>query len=227
MFLSKKNLLFIHIEKTGGNSLSHLIKKYSDENFFRHSGHSDGYETFEIKSEFTKNKHQDLENYKKILGDRFDKLKFFTIIRNPLDRLISAYYMKDRSLHPNYFVRKINHFTKKRFNFFLFKHTYYRNIKPSFSYDKFYNFIKNFKNQTDYFLIKDKLFYPDFIIRFENYNEDTKNFCKKFKIKYQNIYVNKSNKKKFSTSEKKYLEKLVLSTHHKIDYKTFKYRFLD
>ena len=227
MILTKKNLLFVHIEKTGGNSLSQLMKKYSDDQIFKHSGHSDGYETFEIKGEFTRNKHQDLENYKQLLGDNFDKFKFFTITRNPLDRLISAYYMRDRSLHPNFFIRKINHFTKKRLNFFLFNHTYYRNIRPSFSYDKFLDFIKNFKNQTDYFLIKNKFIYPDFIIRFENYKEDVENFCKKFKIEYENIHVNKSDKKKFSDSEMKYLEKLVLSTHHKKDYETFNYSFLN
>ena len=59
--------IFIHIEKTGGNSLSQLMKKYSDEQIFKHSGHSDGYETFEIKGKFTKNKHQDLEKYNKII----------------------------------------------------------------------------------------------------------------------------------------------------------------
>ena len=49
------------------------------------------------------------------LGKKFYDYKIITISRNPENRLLSTYYMPDFHLHPSWFVRKINHFTKKKF----------------------------------------------------------------------------------------------------------------
>ena len=226
MILEKKKLLFVHIEKTGGNSLSHVFQKYTVEKIYKHNGYSDGLETFEIKGKYTLNKHQNLSDYKNLLGVKFKKFKIITVIRNPLDRLISAYFMQDRSLHPNFFIRKINHFTKKRFNFFLFSHKFYKNKMPKFSLSNFKHFIENFNNQTHYFKIDQKFIKPSYLLRFENYKHDLKKFCNLYNIKFEQIHVNKSVKKKFTDSELKVLEKLVLNSHHKEDYNTFAYRKL-
>jgi hypothetical protein len=226
MILEKKKILFVHIEKTGGNSLVHVFKKYSNEKIFKHNGYSDGSETFEIKGKYTLNKHQNLADYKKMLGSKISKFKIITFVRNPLDRLISAYFMRDRSLHPNFFVRKINHFTKKRFDFFLFNHKFYKNKIPEFSLNTFKLFIKDFNNQTSYFKINKKFIQPNYLLRFENYKCDLKKICKIYNIKFKHVHVNKSVKKKFTNDKLKTIEKLVLSSHHREDYNTFGYKKL-
>jgi hypothetical protein len=78
------NVLFIHIPKTGGTYIEDRLKKYEKEQNF---GYIEKYESY--KQHFT------YEKYIQFYGRPFvDKLSVFTIIRDPYDRLYSAYKQK-------------------------------------------------------------------------------------------------------------------------------------
>ena len=67
----KHKVVFVHIPKCGGTSVD-------ESNLF--AGKDENYG------------HANLEKYKYILGDRIDEFRFFTFVRNPWERLASAFY---------------------------------------------------------------------------------------------------------------------------------------
>ena len=153
MIVSKKKFIFIHIPKTGGNSYSHLLINNSKEKIIRLRAYNDEFNTFEIRGKYTYNKHQTLEQYRKKLRKNFKKYKIVTIVRDPLQRMLSLYYMQDLNTHGNWLVRKINHVSKKRFGFFILSPKFYTYKTPIFNLAKFKNYILSMPNQKSYFMI--------------------------------------------------------------------------
>lgn len=84
MPLFNNNLLFIHIPKTGGTYLENKLKNYE-------TGDNFGYDNQTL----TYKQHYTYNNYLKIYGnEKIKSFEIFTIIRNPYDRLFSAYKQK-------------------------------------------------------------------------------------------------------------------------------------
>ena len=222
MILKEKKIIFIHIPKTGGNSISHLLKNYSDEKFIKHRPYSDLQNTFEIRSEITKDKHQTLEDYYNILGNKLYDFQIFTVVREPLDRILSLYYKLDLNLDTNFLVRKINHFTFKYFNSFYFGAKYYKYKKPTFELKKFRKILETEKNQKSYISLSNKIPEKIQILKFENLNSEIKKFCTEHKIKYEENYVNKSPTNKYNEINIEELKKEIENSHHSVDYQFYK-----
>ena len=140
MLINKKKIIFIHIEKTGGNSLTKLLHKYSTETRYRRKSYQDMNNTFELKGKFTKDKHQKIEDYKKLLKNDFKKYKVITIVRNPFERLLSFYFGIDGNTKTNLIIRNYNKFHKFFFGKFFFINTG-KYIRPKLTLEKFKKFL--------------------------------------------------------------------------------------
>ena len=94
MISLQKNFLFVHIPKTGGNSIQNILKEYSEDRIVIEYDHQDGVERFGIRNEkYDIYKHATLAQYQKVIEPEiFKKLFKFTVIRNPWDRMISFYF---------------------------------------------------------------------------------------------------------------------------------------
>ncbi|WP_107670778.1 sulfotransferase family 2 domain-containing protein [Cyanothece sp. BG0011] len=95
-----KKFLFIHVPKTGGNSIQNILKNYSEDQIVIHGNHQDGIERFEVRNKkYEVTKHSTLAHYQRILEPQlYRKLFKFSTIRNPYDQMISWYFSPHRGI---------------------------------------------------------------------------------------------------------------------------------
>ena len=101
MFLllsTNHNFLFIHVPKTGGNSIQRVLLPFSDDRMVADRPHHDGINRFEIVSDtLGLRKHATLEDYRKRLHpDVFRRLTKIACVRNPWDRCASFFFSPHR-----------------------------------------------------------------------------------------------------------------------------------
>lgn len=95
MISLEKKFLFVHMPKTGGNSIQNVLRKYSEDAVTSFHPRQDGYERFDVQSEFSTTKHSKLYEYKELLPrEIYSSLYKFAAIRNPWDRVVSRYFFK-------------------------------------------------------------------------------------------------------------------------------------
>lgn len=92
----KNNILFIHIPKTSGTYIENQLKKYE-------IGENLGY----IEHLSTYKQHLTYKQYKELYGEKINEYFIFTIIRNPYDRLYSAYKQYFSSSSDTYLIKMI------------------------------------------------------------------------------------------------------------------------
>ena len=100
MISLQKNFLFIHVPKTGGNSIQNILREYSEDEIVCVASHQDGEERFEVRNDkYVIEKHSTLVDYKKELEPIvYESLFKFSTIRNPWDRMISFYFSPNRKV---------------------------------------------------------------------------------------------------------------------------------
>lgn len=88
-YYKEKNLLFIHIPKTGGTVIEYKIKdKYKKQSLY--SGFTNRlldppYDKISLQHQF----YTTIYQFKNKLNINFDNIKIFSVVRNPYDRIIS------------------------------------------------------------------------------------------------------------------------------------------
>lgn len=180
MISTSKNFIFVHIPKTGGNSIQNVLKKYSDDKIVITSPNQDGVNRFEVRNnKYNFHKHSTLQDYKNELDPIFFKNAFkIATIRNPWDRLISYYFSPHRNVEVwdrTEFLKMVNEVKSYE------KYTNLLDAKPLKGLRKFFEP----KQIRDYAAI-------DFKIRFENLEEDFKKLCSYIDVEYEKLAVNNS-----------------------------------
>ncbi len=97
MLSEKYKFIYIHIPKTGGNSIQDILLPFSDDKKYVHS-HQDGIERFGISGPTTPKKHARLQDYADILGPDLKSYRIVTSIRHPFERAVSGYFSPHRWL---------------------------------------------------------------------------------------------------------------------------------
>ena len=94
MISTSHRFLFIHVPKTGGNSVQQVLSGFSDDTVVRTAPHHDGIERFEVRSDkYNTAKHSTLAHYQREYGNELlGGLFKFCCVRNPWDRCISHFF---------------------------------------------------------------------------------------------------------------------------------------
>jgi len=209
--------IFIHIPKTGGNSLQTFLID-SSSNVVKGKGNewgpTEGLSVFPEKDvkhpEDWEIKHEDINYYYRYysygLVDNYIK---FSIIRNPYDRAISHYFFRKGREFPD--------FDKKEFISWLTK-------AQLFNPNEKHVVANVQKNQIDYLMFGGKMS-MDYIIKFENLKEDLNKipFIKNMDLTdYPHLNASKRNNYRdyYDDETKSLVEKI-----YKKDLDYFKYKF--
>lgn len=97
MISSRHRFIFIHIPRTGGNSVQHALLQYSDDLKIT-DAMRDGRERFEIRGPVTPAKHATLQDYFDRLGPAFGDYRVIATLREPSDRAFSRYFSPLRQI---------------------------------------------------------------------------------------------------------------------------------
>lgn len=200
MISIKKNLLFIHIPKTGGNSIQNILMKYSEDKITSQNKFQDGIERFGINyRNYNLKKHSPLRAYKEELDESlYNSLYKVSVLRNPWDRMISLYFSP--------------HAGRTTFN----EKTFVQMIKKQPTMEEFLSItskssildlltFRNNKRKTQ--AIDDNI---DFLMRYENIDQDFKELCGRINIAQEELPVrNKSKRGHYSEYYNEELMKLV------------------
>jgi hypothetical protein len=198
----QKKLIFVHIPRTGGTSISSVLSNNEKSALNIHP----------LNKNFLSNS---LSNYFK-----------FTSIRNPFDRLVSVYHYCIRENFSIVYSKTNNGiiFGKKNemlsFEEFVFEVQNYKNSTS------FYNYHKKFfiLYPLSYWLYKNDKICVDYIIRFENINEGWEYISKKFNLDRNLPKFNETKrddyKSYYNSSTKKIVEEF-----YKDDLNNFNYTF--
>ena len=94
MFSTDYNFLFIHVPKTGGNSIHTVLLPFSDDHMISLNSHQDCIQRFQIRSpNLSIHKHSTLSEYRsQLLTEQFESLSEISCIRNPWDRCVSYFF---------------------------------------------------------------------------------------------------------------------------------------
>ena len=93
-YYQNKNILFIHIPKTGGTSIENFFfKKFNVVPCFQ-SLHSDGQALKEIPYSLQHSTFNDIKTNNKYFNINFNNLTIISSVRNPYDRIISHLFFK-------------------------------------------------------------------------------------------------------------------------------------
>lgn len=214
MISTSKKFIFIHIPKTGGNSIQSILKEYSDDNITTYAKHQEGIERFEIENnKYSYNKHSNLTEYKKELEpELYKSMLKFTVVRNPWDRMVSYYFSPHRGKEE---------FDIKEFKILINKIPVLGFYTTELSKWERIKYRGRMLDKTKNGLDSD----IDFYLRFEKLDEDFKVLCNRLEIPFKALpQYNKSNKNHYSSYYNQELKSLV-GRKFREEIKFFNYRF--
>lgn len=208
----KRKIIFIHIPKTGGTSISRMLfgqQQYSE----RHLLGS----MINMRNKPRRSSHCTLEEIKFFMHDDIGEYKIITCVRNPYDRIKSEYYFlkNNKVFHPVF-----GDMTKITFENFLYMLRENFNSLETKSAN-FWNddYFIHFLPQIKFLQIKGKIQKDIQIFKFENFKEIETYFGQNVHLN-NNKYSGREYKKKYNNEMKKIVEEI-----YKEDIEYFQYSF--
>jgi len=186
MISIQNKFIFIHVPKTGGNSLQEILKIYSEDVLTTNGKYQDGIEDFGVtNTKYKTKKHSPLSYYHSVMEKcLFEQLFKFAIIRNPWERMISLYFSAHRGpkieWNRNKFIELV--YRAKPLRYFIclnnnsrnkFIELVYRSKPLRYFINKIYRY-RSYNKQNSKTLDND----IDFLIRYESLNDDFEKVCK-------------------------------------------------
>lgn len=163
MISIKNKFIFVHIPKTGGNSIQSLLLPYSDDQKTL-SANQDGTERFNIRGAITPKKHATLSDYQQRLTVELSTFSIVTAVRHPFPRAVSGYFSPHRWLakQGDQLVPQV----------------------PSWDENRFFEFLEEPYQcpAVEYLRVQDAILRPDFIVRHECFARGVAELCKYLKI---------------------------------------------
>jgi hypothetical protein len=152
MLSLKHNFVFIHIPKTGGNSIQTVIEPFTEDFRLKEVPEHDLLNRFAVYGPITSNKHCTSAEYIEKLGfEGFMKLKRVAFVRHPLDRALSMYFS------PHRWTRRLSGSNPIP----------YRLDKQEFT-----RVVNKMKTATTFMRYKTDVIAFDFVGRYENFDDD-------------------------------------------------------
>jgi hypothetical protein len=155
MISSTHRFIYLHVPKTGGNSIQTLLQPYSDDEFVTR-GHQDGRDRFEIEGKVTPRKHAFLADYASVLGRSLEDYTTIVSVRHPFARAISFYFSPHRWLK-----------RKDGADDWYLENAFW-------SLDEFEKCLAKIVPMVEFINVNGRFVHPDQIIRFENLSTDFK-----------------------------------------------------
>lgn len=188
-YYPNKNLLFIHIPKTGGSTIESQIKKQTPQRLYSSFNNNkllkEPYNKISLQHQF----YTTLYHFRHDLNINFDNIKVFCTVRNPYDRIISDLFFL-KLIKKNFNRDQVYNVIKNKY---LYRHDLDNHNRPQYKYitDKNFELIKN----IEIFKIETLDESNDKLNSFLGFNIDTKikqnvnnqeNYCHNY-----SIYLNK------------------------------------
>lgn len=203
MLSLEHKFLFVHIPKTGGNSIQQALIDYSEDRIVLANHFQDGVNRFGIYSpNIPSRKHSAINDYASMLGrEIFNDIFKFSCVRNPWDRLISFYFSPHNGVKTwdrDMFISLV------------------KRVRPMIDYLRVHNTgINRAKSSIDI----------DYIIRYESLQDDFDAVCDKLELPRRSLpHRNKSDHNHYSEYYDDALLKMVSNLFAK-DIELFRYDF--
>jgi|SRR5690606_3654764 hypothetical protein len=100
MMATSPPFIFVHVPKTGGNSIQNILRRYSSDEIVAKEPYQDGVERFEVRNPtYGFAKHSPLSEYRdKLPAEIYARSFRFACVRNPWEWVVSYYFSPHRQV---------------------------------------------------------------------------------------------------------------------------------
>tara|TARA_B100001248_G_C27393062_1_gene463621 strand:+ start:961 stop:1581 length:621 start_codon:yes stop_codon:yes gene_type:complete len=103
-YYKQKNILFIHIPKTGGTVIENALKKETKQTLYGNKNNwNEPYRGISPQHLF----YNTIFKNKRILNVDFQNIKVFSVVRNPYDRIVSDLFW-NKLIEPTFTAKEVN-----------------------------------------------------------------------------------------------------------------------